>query len=280
MKKLKEIKPGDIFVFAGLRWVKLEDLEEGTKVIAEDKVEDKVFDESEDNNWKESTLREYLNNDFLEYLYDEGAKPEDFLTIISDLTSDDGLKNYGTSEDKIALITCDDYRKYRSIIPMIDGWWWTITPWSCNPSYSYSVRYVNTSGALDSNYAYYGSDGVRPLCNLKSDIEVLCEDATEKESNITKLIEKWATDRGIDKNGNPQAQMVKLMEEVGELAEGISKDKKDLIIDSIGDVYVVLTILSMQLGFDIETCIYMAYQEIKDRKGKMIDGVFVKEEDL
>lgn len=280
MKKLKEIKPGEKFYFAGIEWIKLEDLEEGTKVIAADKVEDKAFDAEDRNNWKESTLREYLNNDFLEYLYDEGAKPEDFLTVVSDLTSDDGLKAYGTSEDKIVLITCDDYRKYRSLIPMINSWWWTITPWSCDPSYSYYVRSVRASGALDLTSAYLGHCGVRPLLNLKSDIEVLCEDATEKESNITKLIEKWATDRGIDKNGNPQAQMVKLMEEVGELAEGISKDKKDLIIDSIGDVYVVLTILSMQLGFDIETCIYMAYQEIKDRKGKMIDGVFVKEEDL
>ena len=280
VKKLSELKPGEIFVFAGIRWVKLEDSAEGTKVIAADKVEDRTFDTEGRNNWKESTLREYLNSDFLEYLYDEGAKPEDFLTVVSDLTSDDGLKDYGTSEDKIALITCDDYRKYRSLIPMINGWWWTITPWSCNPSYSYFVRGVNSSGALDSGNAYYGHYGVRPLCNLKSDIKVLCEDATEKESNITKLIEKWATDRGIDKNENSQAQMVKLMEEVGELAEGISKDKKDLIIDSIGDVYVVLTILSMQLGFDIETCIYMAYQEIKDRKGRMVNGLFVKEEDL
>lgn len=280
MKKLKEIKPGEKFYFAGIEWIKLEDLEEGTKVIAADKVEDQAFDTEDRNNWRESTLREYLNNDFLKHLYDEGAKPEDFLTIISDLTSDDGLKDYGMSEDKIALITCDNYRKYRSLIPVIDGWWWTITPWSCNPSYSYFVRSVFASGAMYNNYACNGTCDVRPLLNLKSDIEVLCEDATEKESNITKLIEKWATDRGIDKNGNPQAQMVKLMEEVGELAEGISKDKKDLIIDSIGDVYVVLTILSMQLGFDIETCIYMAYQEIKDRKGRMVNGLFVKEEDL
>lgn len=175
VKKLSELKPGDIFVFAGFRWVKLEDSAEGTKVIAADKVEDQAFDTEDRNNWKKSTLREYLNNDFLEYLYDEGAVEEDFLTIVSDLTADDGLKDYGTSEDKIALITCDDYRKYRSLIPMIDGWWWTITPWSCNPSNSYDVRGVHSSGALSYNSAYYGNNGVRPLCNLKSDILVLCE---------------------------------------------------------------------------------------------------------
>ena len=181
VKKLSELKPGDIFVFAGLRWVKLEESAEGTKAIAADKVEDQAFDTEDRNNWKESTLREYLNNDFLEYLYEEGADPEDFLIVVSDLTSDDGLKTYGTSEDKIALITCDDYRKYRSLIPMINGWWWTITPWSCDPSNSNNVRLVSTSGALGGNGACYGFFGVRPLCNLKSDILVSLEETGEEE---------------------------------------------------------------------------------------------------
>lgn len=96
--------------------------------------------------------------------------------------------------------------------------------------------------------------------------------------NTTELIKKWAIDRGLDK-ADPKAQMVKLLEELGELANGINKERQEQIIASIGDVYVVL-ILSMQLGLDVEMCIYMAYQEIKDRKGKMINGVFVKEEDL
>ena len=175
VKKLSELKPGDIFIFAGFRWVKLEEVAEGTKVIAAGKVEDQAFDTEDRNNWKESTLREYLNNDFLEYLYEEGADPEDFLIVVSDLTSDDGLKDYGTSEDKIALITCDDYRKYRSLIPTINSWWWTITPWSCNSSISYYVRNVLSSGALNYYYGGNGYYGVRPLCNLKSDILVLCE---------------------------------------------------------------------------------------------------------
>ena len=183
IKKLSELKPGDIFLFAGFRWVKLEDLEEGTKVIATDKVDNQAFDTEDRNNWRESTLREYLNNDFLEYLYDEGAKPEDFLTIVSDLTSDDGLKDYGMSEDKIALITCDNYRKYRSLIPVIDGWWWTITPWSCNPSISYYVRNVDTSGALDDDNACDGNYGVRPLLNLKSNITVFFDGTKQEEKS-------------------------------------------------------------------------------------------------
>ena len=53
-----------------------------------------------------------------------------------------------------------------------------------------------------------------------------------------------------------------------------------MIIDSVGDVYVVLVILCMQLGLDINDCIKAAYEEIKDRKGKLVNGLFVKEEDL
>jgi NTP pyrophosphatase (non-canonical NTP hydrolase) len=74
--------------------------------------------------------------------------------------------------------------------------------------------------------------------------------------------------------------MLKLIEEVGELASGIAKDNRDVQVDSIGDIFVVLTILSQQLNLDIEKCVESAYNEIKERKGKTINGVFVKESDL
>jgi len=92
-----------------------------------------------------------------------------------------------------------------------------------------------------------------------------------------KLIEKWANDRNLIKGATPQAQMLKLTEEVGELAGGIAKNKPDVIKDSIGDCVVVLTILAAQHGLAIEDCIAAAYDEIKDRKGSMVNGVFVKE---
>lgn len=96
---------------------------------------------------------------------------------------------------------------------------------------------------------------------------------------LTTQIEGWAIDKGLDV-AEPEKQMLKLMEEVGELAQGLAKGDDYKIIDSIGDVYVVLTILSMQLDLRIEDCIEQAYVEIADRKGKMVNGVFVKEEDL
>lgn len=97
--------------------------------------------------------------------------------------------------------------------------------------------------------------------------------------NETAKIKQWAIDRNLH-TANPDKQMLKLVEELGELAEGMAKGKPNQVKDSIGDIYVVLTILSMQLDINIEECIGIAYDEIKDRKGRMVDGVFVKEADL
>lgn len=98
-------------------------------------------------------------------------------------------------------------------------------------------------------------------------------------NELTTKIEMWAVERGLDES-EPEKQMLKLIEEIGELAEGLAKGDMDLVIDSIGDTYVVLTILAMQMDLDIRGCVMTAYEEIADRKGKTINGVFVKEEDL
>lgn len=97
--------------------------------------------------------------------------------------------------------------------------------------------------------------------------------------NLTNKIRHWAIDRKLD-CADPTKQMLKLGEEFGELCQGMAKNKSDQVIDSIGDMFVVLTILSMQLNVDIQYCVQKAYNEIKDRKGKMINGVYVKEADL
>lgn len=95
---------------------------------------------------------------------------------------------------------------------------------------------------------------------------------------LVALIQDWAWDRNLIDGSTLNAQMLKLMEEVGELAGGVCKDKADVIKDSIGDVFVVLTIIAAKMGWSIEECVQAAYAEIKDRKGRMVHGVFVKEE--
>ena len=93
-------------------------------------------------------------------------------------------------------------------------------------------------------------------------------------------IRGWAFDRNLVEGSNPQAQFTKLIEEAGELATGISKKRPDLVMDGIGDMVVVLTILAAQYDVNIEQCIQLAWDEIKDRKGVMRDGIFIKNEDL
>lgn len=278
-KKLKEIKPGEVFTYVGYEWIKLE--QEGL-CLMKDILEERAFDE-DSNDWRKSELRVYLNNDFYKTLIKNGADEKDFLLVETDLTADDGMKDYGTSKDLISLMTADLYRSNRHLLKPLESWWWLATPHSCLASRSYIVRCVYSSGTLSDYSAFNGHSGVRPLCDLKSETLVsVPEEEKEEEAkkmNITERIQKWATERDL-MFGQPTAQMVKLMEEVGELANGINKDREGQIIDSIGDIYVVLVILCMQLDLDINDCIKAAYDEIKDRKGQMINGLFVKEEDL
>lgn len=93
-------------------------------------------------------------------------------------------------------------------------------------------------------------------------------------------IRGWAHQRNLINGSTPQAQFIKLMEEAGELAAGLARKNDSKVIDSIGDMVVVLVILAEMYEFNIEGCIEAAYDEIKDRKGQMVDGVFVKEADI
>jgi NTP pyrophosphatase (non-canonical NTP hydrolase) len=94
------------------------------------------------------------------------------------------------------------------------------------------------------------------------------------------LIRKWAEDRNLIEGSDLKSQFVKLIEEAGELANAIAKGNRDEFADAIGDMFVVLTIMAAQNGMNIEDCIVGAYNEIKHRKGKMVDGMFIKEADI
>jgi len=98
---------------------------------------------------------------------------------------------------------------------------------------------------------------------------------------LVKAVEQWAEDRQLIQNSTMQAQLVKLVEEMGELAAGVAKKNDELIADSIGDCAVVLIILSRIHGHDLEQYLLGAYEEIRHRKGYLTpEGVFIKEEDI
>lgn len=148
---------------------------------------------------------------------------------------------------------------------------------------------------------------------------------------LIKNIEQWAEDRNLIKGSTPRRQKLKLMEEFGELCGGIAKNKPDVIKDSIGDCFIVITILNKQVGnpsdkvdvftfgddelyiedivthiseyfdesclypleivgdlqiiakqygLDFKDCVQYAYNQVKNSKGKMVDGFWIKELDL
>ena len=171
MKKISQIETGGRFLYGGVEWVKLY-AGDGTVAISAEPVFERAFDENNKNDWRSSSLRRELNGAFLDALVAEGADRAAFLDWESDLTADDGMTDYGTATDKIALLSDKLYRMFRGIIPRVDAWCWNLTPWTCDPEYSYGVRLVNSSGAMNWNSAYRGNIGVRPLCYLKSEILV------------------------------------------------------------------------------------------------------------
>ena len=90
-------------------------------------------------------------------------------------------------------------------------------------------------------------------------------------------IRDWAKERGLYDKGDTKTQFLKLMEEAGELSRAILKDDKAEFVDAIGDMVVVLTNLAHLGDTSIEDCIDSAYNVISKRKGKMVNGTFVKD---
>ncbi len=96
---------------------------------------------------------------------------------------------------------------------------------------------------------------------------------------IVKLIEQWSKEKGLDRS-EPSRQMLKVIEEVGEVSAALVRNDKLALVDGIGNVVVTLVILAQQNNLSLYDCVIAAYSEIKDRKGKMVNGTFVKEADL
>ena len=157
-EKFRSLEIGDTFELAGLTWKMLDRTDKGIVCLAE-RIKDS-FDFGTNNDWKESSIRKYLNKEFYEKLVDEIGE-DHVVTFERVLTSLDGQKEYGSCEDKVSIISLDEYRKYRELIPNKKYWWWTLTPDStkCNNDTSW-VCIVSPSGYFSSNYSN-GSSGVR-----------------------------------------------------------------------------------------------------------------------
>lgn len=100
-----------------------------------------------------------------------------------------------------------------------------------------------------------------------------------KNDDLFNLIIKWGHDRNIVEGSDPKSQLLKTMSELGELADGINKNRIDEIVDGVGDVIVTLVLICEKYGITLNDCVNTAYDEIKDRKGRMVNGTFIKEDD-
>ena len=162
------LKIGDTFKIAGLDWKIIDITEKGHSCLCEILEEEMKFDGSS-NDWRSSGLMEYLNGDFLKKISDEVGE-ENIVKFERDLLSLDGQTEYEKCEDSVSLLTVDEYRKYRSLIPNEGKWWWLITPWStpCN-NYEYPVTVVASSGLIRRGI-YNCNCGVRPFCIFSSSI--------------------------------------------------------------------------------------------------------------
>lgn len=147
------------------------------------------------------------------------------------------------------------------------------------------TQFLNTH--CDS-WEYYDGDVINALAEQKAKqimskyVEGIFNNDNNKQSYevlARKIINRF-TEIGIVKPENAKTQFMKATEELGELAEGINKGKPQQVKDSLGDVLVTLILLAEDLNLNLLDCLNFAWGEIKDRKGEVKNGSFVKESDL
>lgn len=121
--------------------------------------EEYSFDDDGCNNYAKSSLRRKLLNELLPVLGENNLIPHEV-----DMVADNGDDRYGTVTDRVFILSCDEYRKYRKHVPLFPEWMWTCTPWYISDAGgSGYVRSVGKTGILYNNYAN-GSGGVAPAC--------------------------------------------------------------------------------------------------------------------
>lgn len=187
MTNITTLRPGEHFMFKGFEWVCLDpDHPDGgvmaimatpwskdVKFCPSDKFTDKKFcpsclfadEKGNMNNYRTSNVRGILS-DMANAVFEKKS----LLSHTVDLVADNGDRAYGTVEDLVFILTCDEYRKYRDYIPHYDNWIWTATPWNCggkdsDTDVAINVRFVYPGGQLDYIDAD-DSNAVAPACIL------------------------------------------------------------------------------------------------------------------
>lgn len=157
------LNPGEHFIYNGIEFICLDIIDENYLAITAKVWQELPFDVDVYNNWKESSLRRVLNDEFLNKL-----NRNHLIMQTSDLVADNGDRKYGTCEDFVTILSCDQYRKYRDLVPHYPDGMLTLTPWSCLSGYGNFVRHVDSIGNIN-DYSAYNSYGVAPVCLFSSE---------------------------------------------------------------------------------------------------------------
>lgn len=166
---LLALKVGETFKVNDVEYIVLEQLDGNqTAIIRKELLEDKREFDSDNNDWRTSSIREFLNGEYLKEIENAFGKDR-IVEHTIDLLSLDGLDDYGTSNDKVSLLTIDQYRKYRKVLgENMDNWWWLVTPDSTPAGDStHYVQGVCFGGGVSYGGCGY-SGGVRPFFILQS----------------------------------------------------------------------------------------------------------------
>lgn len=156
------LSAGERFGFKGFEWIVLDNNVDGGVLAIMASAwnnEEYSFDDDGCNNYAKSSLRRKLLNELLPVLGEYNLIPHEV-----DMVADNGDDRYGTVTDRVFILSCDEYRKYRKHVPLLPEWMWTCTPWYIPyAGSSSSVRRVNHAGGLYGG-SVNGSHGVAPAC--------------------------------------------------------------------------------------------------------------------
>ena len=161
---------GEVFTLGGMEFIKFPDVDGMTPVVARDILFNSKFGDT--NDLRNSAVLRRMEAEVLPKVI-AAVGEENVCAFETDLTTLDGLKNYGVMKSKISLVTLDFYRANEDIFHKhkVSNWWWLATPESAHPhSNPYWILFVAPSGFVGGDGYDYRDHGVRPFCILKSDI--------------------------------------------------------------------------------------------------------------
>lgn len=171
--ELSTLAPGDVFEIGKNDFIVLEQMSFETKVISKDFMAENIVYDEDSRDYNESNLKKVIEDEIQPIIESEVGE-NNLVEHTVELTSVDMQHEFDDCKCKVRPITFDETRKYNNLLPNkeLDDWWWTCTPWStAERGYKYSIAVVSSAGNINFNLCN-DTNGVRPVCILKSNIFV------------------------------------------------------------------------------------------------------------